>query len=175
MKLTGRIWLVLGAAAVIATGVVAFIASGSFGPGGTPAQQLSSWVESAGLGQTIGTLEADNRHVADVISGHKGTSAVHTVCAVLANDAQTANDQLPTPDTAVSQALARAYTFEYDAGEACYHAGASNGPLLTQSARYRAEAASEISSALGRIRAVTGKTLSTTTTTSPGGAVTGIF
>ena len=159
-------WLAMAAAVVVAVGVVAFVTLGH-GVSGTPAQQLRSWVIGTHVGQDVGTLEGDGADVGKAIATGKDIDAVHTVCAAMADDAQTYNDTLPSPDTDVTQLLARAYGLEYDAAESCYAAPSRGARLLDVSARDRTEAATLFGEVLRRIRMVTGSSVSTTTTTVP--------
>lgn len=164
-----KVWLAIGLTVVVAVGVVAFATYGHGGSSGTSSQRLESWVSSTQLGQDIGTLEGDGRNVARALAHHKGTTGVRTVCAAMANDAQTFNDQLPSPDVSVTQLLARAYGLDYDAAEACYRAGAKNRALLSQSSTDRTKASSLFAAVLRRVRSVTDHPVSTTTTTVAGG------
>ncbi len=159
-----RTWILFGALVVVALGVVAFVSLGH-GVSGTPAQQLKSWVTSTHLGQDVGTLEGDGADVQRLVAARKGPAAVRTVCAAMANSAQTFNDDLPSPDTTITQLLARAYGLEYDAAESCYHAPSGNAPRFATFARDRAEAANLFGEALRRVRSLTGRSVSTTTTT----------
>lgn len=162
----GKAWLWVGGILVMAAAVVAFVTLGH-GTSGTPAQQLQSWVSSTSLGQDVGTLEGDGAAVHKALSEHKSIAAVHTVCAVMADDAQTYNDELPSPDLTLTQLLAHAYGLEYDAAESCYRAPASGSTLLAASARDRAQAVALFQRALRRVRLVTGRVVPTTTTTVP--------
>lgn len=168
-------WIGAAAVVVAAVGVIAFVSYGSLGPKGTPKQQMEAWVTGSGLGQNIGTLHADGEHVNEVITKDKGTGAVHTVCGVLTVDAESANSTLPSPDTRLTQILAKAYGLEYDAGNDCYRAGATNTKLLAKSATERAQAQALFLQALARVAAVGGSPLSTTTTTSPATTTASIF
>lgn len=159
--------------ALVVLAAVAFLSYGGLGTGGTPRQQLSQWVTSTSFGATVGTLHDDDRHIATTVAGNPSAGVLHTVCAVLTDDAGSANDQLPTPDTALTQVLAHAYSLEYSAGNDCYAAAGGNRRLLSTSARLRARAESLLDQALATVRRTTGLTVSTTTTTQPGGG--GIF
>ena len=162
----GKVWLWVGAVIVAAVGVVAFVSSGSSAPG-TQSQRLEAWVSSTSLGQDIGTLEGDGTSLRRALSTRSGMKAAHTVCAAMANDAQTFNDQLPSPDVALTQLLARAYSLEYDAAESCYRAPSASSSLFVRSAADRARAGALFARALGRVRIVTGSSVPTTTTTVP--------
>lgn len=160
-------------AALVMVAAVAFASYGGLGTTGTPRQQLSQWVSGTSFGSTVGTLHDDNLHVAETAAGRWNPGALHTVCAVLTDDAGSANGQLPTPDTALTQLLAHAYTLEFSAGNDCYEAAGGDRRLLARSARLRAEAESLLGQALATVRRRTGLEVPTTTTTQPGGG--GIF
>ncbi len=165
-QVIARAWLWVGALVVVAIGVVAFVTLGHARPG-SPAQRLESWVKSSSLGQDVGTLEGDGRDLGKVLAAHRGIGAVHTVCAAMADDAQTYNGDLPSPDSMVTQLLARAYGLEYDAAESCYRARSARAPLLGVSSRDRSRATALFDRALRRIALLTGRTVPTTTTTAP--------
>jgi hypothetical protein len=169
-----KVWIAVGAAVLVALAVVAFVAAGGRHGGATPREQLSAWVTGTGLGQDLGALHQDGIDVEEVLSHHRGTGALHTACSVLSVTAASAHSNLPSPDTEVTQLLARAYTLEYDAGNDCYDAGATGTALLRRSADDRSEAQRIVDEVLARIRAVTGLTVPTTTTTQPTTG-TGIF
>lgn len=169
-----KVWLAIGACVVVAVGVVAFVTLGH-GVSGTPAQRLGSWASSSSLGEDVGTLEGDSAAVRKSLSEGKGITAVHTVCAAMANDAQTFNGELPSPDTAVTQLLARAYGLEYDAAESCYRASSASSGQFAASARDGTEAAHLFGKVLRRVRSLTGRSVSTTTTTVPDLTGTSLF
>jgi hypothetical protein len=130
---------------------------------GSPAHRMSVWVSGTGLGEDIGTLIADNARVPKDVTN--GTGAVHAACGTLLNDAQMANGSLPSPDPQVTDLLTRAYNFEGTAANECYDAGATNRTLLRQSQRNAIKAEALYNQVLERIRAIDGKSVSTTTTT----------
>lgn len=163
--MTGRGWLAVVAAVIVAVGIVAFV-SLDHGVSGTPAQRLSSWVTSTQLGQDIGTLEGDGRSAAKA-AREKDSKALSTVCAAMANAAQTYNDELPSPSPAITQWLAKAYGLDYDAAEACYRAGPSGTTLLAQSTQDRKKATALFGKVLRRVLEETSQSLPTTTTTVP--------
>lgn len=169
----GRWKVAAAAVGVVAIGVVAFLAYGGLGPSGTPRHRLTVWVEASRLGQVVGTLEADAARVTTAVADHRDARVMHTICGVLLTDAQSANGDLPTADGGLTNTLARAYELEYEAGNDCYSAGSTNTELLNRSAVERREAATQFSRALDRVEQVTGRPLSTTTTTEPGGG--GVF
>jgi hypothetical protein len=136
---------------------------------GTPAQRMTAWVQGTGAGSAMGTVLGDADRIEKVLALDRGVGAVHTDCGVLLTDAEEANSALPTPDGRTTRDLSDAYALEGEAANDCYNAGTTNQPLLDRSAQERAQAASLITSALARIRQITGTTVSTSTTTQPGG------
>jgi hypothetical protein len=169
-----RAWYAAVAAVLVAVAVVAFVSYSSVSPSGTPRQRLARWVADTSLGQDLGALHDDGLDLKKVLAHHAGTTAVHTVCSVLSVTAEAANSNLPSPDTTLTQLLARAYGLEGAAGGYCYDAGASDRPLLEKSEAEQAQAQRLIDEALARVAAITGATVSTTTTTQPTSG-TGIF
>ena len=161
-----KAWLWIGGLVVVAVGVVAFVSLGA-GVHGTPQQRLKSWVVTTKLGQDVGTLEGDSASVRKALASHQGVTAAHTVCAAMANDAQTFNDALPSPDSTLTQLLARAYSLEYDAAESCYRAPSPGSRLFVVSAHDADRAAALFGQALRRVRVLTGSSVPTTTTTVP--------
>jgi len=158
---------------VLAIGIGAFFAYGGLGPTGTPRQRLVTWVRASQLGEVVGTLEADAARVTTALAEHKDTGVIHTVCGVLLTDAQSANGDLPTPDSALTITLSHAYELEYSAGNDCYSGATTGTKLLDRSAAERAQAHAQFVRALGIVKQVTRHTVATTTTTEPGGG--GIF
>ncbi len=162
-----RLWLFLAAVVVVAVGVIAFVAAGSGIHGGTPAQQLTQWADGTGLGSSVGTLMADDTRIATVVAHHRGAGAVHADCAVLLNDTEAANTELPAPDDEVTTLLSTAYTQLGSAANDCYRAGGGDPSLQAQSAHERIRAVALLSEALARIHSITGRSVPTTTTTQP--------
>jgi hypothetical protein len=167
-----RFRIALAVLGVVAIGALAFLAYGGVGHRGTPKAQLALWVHDTGLAQSLGTLRGDNNGATEIVSGHRGTGAVHTICGVLTADTATAMSYLPSPNTELTQLLARAYQLEYQAGTDCYSAG-SHAALQVRSAHERAAGQRLLDQAAALITTQTGSTLSTTTTTSGSGG--GIF
>ncbi len=161
-----KLWLGLGAFVVVAAGVVAFV-SLNHGVSGTPAQQLRSWVSSTNLGQDIGTLEGDGTDVRRALAAGKGIVAVHTICAAMITAEGTYGDNLPSPDTALTQLLAQAYTLEFKSAESCYRASSTRSRSISVSERDATSAATLFGEVVRRVRSLTGSTVPTTTTTGP--------
>jgi hypothetical protein len=165
--------MAVAALGVLAVGVGAFVAYGALGPSGTPRQQVTNWVKASQFGQTVGTLEGDAARVTTAVAQHKDTGIIHTICGVLLTDAQSANGDLPTPNSQLTDTLSRAYTLEYEAGNNCYAGGATGRALLEKSSTERIEAHADLVRALALVDQVLSRSVATTTTTEPGGG--GIF
>jgi hypothetical protein len=158
--------MVLAALGILVIGVLAFVAYGGVGSSGGGRGGLSAWVHGTGLGQSLGTLHADNGHVTLVLHRHLGNQALHTVCAVLSDDTATAMADLPSPNSTLNTLLARAYQAEYQAANDCYSAGA-NGSRDHQAEKEVAAGQTLLDQAVALAVSATGATLSTTTTTTP--------
>jgi hypothetical protein len=130
---------------------------------GSGSHRMSEWVGGTGFGEDIGTLVADNERLPKVVPN--GTGAVHAACATVEDDAEMANDELPTPDSQVSDWLYEAYGLEGTAGTLCYRAGATDPTLLARAERDTIKAEALYTQALERIASIDGRTPSTTTTT----------
>jgi hypothetical protein len=114
--------------------------------GGTPAslaQQVRSWAASTGFAAGTRELTGDLSRLSDLPSDSPG--ARRTACDVLVTDALSANQQLPTPDSQLTNLLSQAYTSAATAGRDCFSGGtllARTGPEAQKasSALIRAEA-----------------------------------
>jgi hypothetical protein len=129
---------------------------------GSAAHRMSVWVSGTNLGENIGTLDADNARVPMDVPN--GAGAVHAACATILNDAQMANSTLPSPDPHVTALLTKAYGLEGTAANQCFDAGTTNKKLLAQAQRNGVKAEALYQEALERIRVITGKLPTTTTT-----------
>jgi hypothetical protein len=156
---------ILIAALILLLGVAAASCAGE-DQRGTSATRLAAWVGGTGFGEDIGTLVADNARIAKETS----TAAMHAACATMEDDAETANDELPTPDAVVSDWLSTAYGLEGTAATDCYDAGVTNNALLVKAEAATVKADRLYSRALIRIQSIDGRVPTTTTTTdnSPG-------
>jgi hypothetical protein len=131
---------------------------------GSPSHRLSVWVKGTSLGEDIGTLKADNAR----LFKEKGQGAFHAACGTMEDDADQANDELPSPDVQVTVWLSTAYGLEGTAATECYSSGGSNLPLLAKAERNTAKANALYSRALIRIASIDGRVPTTTTTTDNG-------
>ncbi len=161
-------WSVVAAAVVIVgIGVGAYFAYGQTNHSGSPTAQLRSWVDGTDLGQSIGMVMGDAARVQVALEQHKAVGVVHTVCGVLLTDAQSANGELPTPDTELTNLLSSGYALAYDAGGDCYDSGGTNRALVAKALRERIKAEAKLTQALDLVDRLLGSVLSTTTTTQP--------
>ncbi len=161
-------WQIVAAGVgVLAIGVLAFVAYGGTGTTGTPTQQLRAWINGTGLGQSLGTVVGDAARVRVAVDEHQGSGVLHTDCGVLLTDAQSANGELPTPNTELTELLSSGYALADDAGYDCYNSGGTNKQLLARSTKERIEAEAKLQQAVNLVDQLTSSTLSTTTTTQP--------
>lgn len=87
---------------------------------------LRSWVSQSGFHANSASLHTDAVHTALALRSSSSTvNDLHTVCAVLHEEAQQANAALPTPDPQATMLLARAYSEFGDAANRCYGAATS--------------------------------------------------
>ena len=132
------------------------------------ASQVSAWMTSANAGTAIGQVEVDSRNIAHVLAKHEPASAIKAACALLTTDALTAIGNLPSPDTALTDALNSAYQDASAAGSDCFTGASGNDKaLFRRSARERARLVPLLTAAADRYRTLTGHTPSTSTTLAP--------
>jgi len=101
----------------------AMFGCGSEYAGANVAQQVQSWVKNSPdpkFATAVSTLRGDMRRV-DEADG--SNAALRTDCDVLVVDALSANQNLPTPDSRLTQVLSQAYTSAANAGRDCLCAG----------------------------------------------------
>jgi hypothetical protein len=128
---------VTGRAAVLVAAGLVLGSCGSPYPGTTLGQQVQSWAKATGLSGSLSSLRRDAGRISLVESRHD-VRGVRTDCAVLVNDALTANQNLPAPDDMLTRILSAAYSAASAAGRRCV-TGAGGGPGSL--ARARAELA----------------------------------
>jgi hypothetical protein len=105
---------------------------------------MTSWVVQSGFLANSKVVVKDAAHAATALEkASTSASGLHTVCAVLLEDTESANASLPTPDNRATTLLSNAYT-ELGAGaNECYNASAS--------ASKRAAALQSLTSGLGKM------------------------
>ncbi len=108
-----------GVIALLGLSALALSACAGAGSSGTPPQQLHTWVAGTGLRASTTGILADMTHV-NVALNSKQTNAVQTTCSVMANDADAANSNLPSPNQQVSTLLSNAYSQVGIAANDCF-------------------------------------------------------
>jgi hypothetical protein len=151
----------LSAGLILLLGVAAASCAGA-DQEGSPAHQVSVWVNNTGFGQDIGALVADNAR----IPKEKTTVAMHAACGTMELDADNANQELPIKAAPqVTVWLSTAYGLEGTAATECYDAGVTNQALLAKAEAATAKADRLYSRALIAIDSIDGRVPTTTTTT----------
>ena len=117
--------------ALCALGVVAMpvvlAGCGSQYAGSTVGQQVESWATTSPdpkFAAAMSTLQGDLNRIAKTQSA-SDAAALRTDCEVLVTDALSANQNLPTPDTELTDVLSKAYTAAAGAGRDCLCAAGS--------------------------------------------------
>ena len=81
---------------------------------------LAQWSRQSNFEQSVSILLDDARHAAGALRTTSSLNDLHTVCAVLLVDVQSANAALPTPDTQTSELLSSAYNDLGAGANRCY-------------------------------------------------------
>jgi hypothetical protein len=114
------------------------------------ATALRSWVSQSGFTSTASALRTDAVHSATALrDAHSSSNDLHTVCAVMLVDTESANASLPTPDSQATTLLSRAYTNFGAGANQCYRAAANS--------RQRAVAIASLESAIGALSEATAR------------------
>ncbi len=92
---------------------------------GTMAHRVSAWAKAAGVSATDATIADDIARISRARHS-RDLSGLKTECAVLGTDVQMANDELPAPDTTLTEDLSRAYTAYGDSSADCYSGASSS-------------------------------------------------
>jgi hypothetical protein len=151
---------ILAAALAVVLGIATASCAGE-DQTGTASHRMAKWVSGTGLGEDIGTLVADNARIPKETS----TGGMHAACGTMEDDADTANDELPSPDSVVTEWLSNAYGLEGTAATDCYNAGVTNKKLLATAERDATKANVLYTRTLIRIQSIDGRVPTTTTTT----------
>jgi len=119
--------------------------------------QSATWLKNSNYSSNHATLVGDVKHsLAALRDESVSANALHTVCAVLLLDAESANSSLPSPDDQANALLAKAYNNLGAAANTCYDAATSTArrraaiSFLTTGARYLAEGTLRIDVAAGK-------------------------
>lgn len=120
--MNARIFLVAAAVCLLA-------GCGSEYSGSTLGQQVQSWATTSPdpkFASALSTLRSDISRIGKAESSND-ESALRTACDVLVTDALSANQNLPTPDSDLSNLLSRAYTSAADSGRDCLCSAGGGG------------------------------------------------
>ncbi len=112
--MTGRVLPVLGLMLVLG-------ACGNPYTGSTVGQQVESWATTSPdpkFATAVSTLQADMRRIGRAQSSDD-EGVLRTDCDVLVTDALSANQNLPTPDSQLTNVLSRTYASAANAGRDC--------------------------------------------------------
>ena len=132
---------------------------------GTPRQRMRTWSDGTSFGESVGSLKGDSAAVAAGYRNGRALSSLPNACNALALDAQNANDNLPSPDAALTQQLALAYQLYYEAGTACY--SNQSAPTMRKVTAQRERGDRLLVEATATVERIAGIVVSTTTTLTP--------
>lgn len=119
------------------------------------ASALRSWVSQSAFARGSATLHRDALHAATTLRTASASAfQLHTVCAVLLVDSESANASLPTPDDQTTTLLGKAYDLLGSGANVCYHAG-SNAAHRTQALSLLEAGSARLAQANLRISAAT--------------------
>ena len=86
---------------------------------------LAQWSHQSNFERSVSILLDDARHAAKALRTTSTLNELHTVCAVLLVDVQSANAALPTPDAQTTTLLSNAYSDLGAGANRCYVADSS--------------------------------------------------
>ena len=112
---------------------------------------LAQWSHQSNFEQSVSILLGDARHAASALRAASSLNDLHTVCAVLLVDVQSANAALPTPDDQTSKLLSTAYNDLGAGAHRCYVA--DSAPRRERALADLTRGAGELVEARTRVRA----------------------
>jgi hypothetical protein len=121
------------------------------------ASAMQNWINQSAFRQNIPVLMKDVRNSATQLrrSAPAGNN-LHTVCAVLDVDTESANASLPTPDAQATNLLSKAYN-DFGAGaNRCYDANASTSARAA-ALTWLSRGVATLSEATARINVASGR------------------
>ena len=151
--------------ALLLGGALVLSACGSSGGVSGAVAQMSAWVTTTNLGDTIAGLQQDAAKITTETERHADRLTMQTLCGILLVDVESANSNLPAPDLVANEHLANGLQFLGDGAHRCYSAGATNVALQVKSAADRSRGLIELARGLSAIEAILGRPIPTTTTT----------
>jgi hypothetical protein len=121
------------------------------------ASAMQNWVNQSAFRQNMPVLLKDVRHSATQLRrGGPAGNNLHTVCAVLDVDTESANASLPTPDAQATNLLSKAYD-DFGAGaNRCYDANSSTNARAA-ALTWLSRGVALLSEATARINVATGR------------------
>ena len=112
---------------------------------------LHQWVVQSNFRNSMAILRNDAQHAAGALRAVSSTrNDLHTVCAVLLVDTESANASLPTPDSQTTALLSDTYS-ELGAGANECYVAANNATVRTRALVSLQRAAATLSEATARI------------------------
>lgn len=151
----------LALVALVATGCGASTAS----PVDEKANAVQSWISATKFEAVVGDLQHDTANIELARKRRVPVLTMQTLCGILLIDAQTANNDLPTPDRAITKLLGTAYGDLGAGANQCFKARDYDGVLMRQSVGNRSKGLIALAQATSLLETVIGQPLSTTTTT----------
>jgi hypothetical protein len=137
--------------AVVAGGALGMACSTQYS--GTLAQQFGEWSSMTQFPSEAKALQTDFRNFA-VLGAHPAPGVLRTSCDVMVTDALNANQNLPTPDSRVTDLLSDAYNLFGESGRNCLSGADGNAVLLARAQGQRVDAAHDLIKALAAIDAL---------------------
>jgi len=117
---------------------------------------MTSWVVQSGYLSSSKVVAKDTRHAASALEKSSTSDAdLHTVCAVLLVDIESANASLPTSDDRATTLLSNAYTNLGAGANECYNASSSTSA--------RRKALKSLTSGLGELSEASARIASVST------------
>ena len=123
----------------------------------TVVQASRDWLSQSDFAHARTVLIGDVRHAESALRNTgSSAAALHTVCAVLLIDSESANASLPSPDNQANTLLAATYASMGAGANTCYVANASV-TLRTRALGYLRESLAQLSFAFIRLHVASGQ------------------
>ncbi len=127
--------------AVVAGGAFAMACSSQYS--GTLAQQVNEWSTMTQFPSEASALQDDYQNFNE-LGAHLAPGVLRTYCDVMVTDALNANQNLPTPDTQVTDLLSDAYNLFGESGRNCLSGANGNTALLGRAQSQRVAGAHQL-------------------------------
>ena len=159
---TGALVATLCLPALVAAGCGS---ASSTSPATEASNALQQWTSLTHFDQVVGDLQNDTAKINESIALSRSKLTLQTLCGILLIDVQTANNNLPAPDRTATKLAASAYGDLGAGANQCFSAATVRSPEMVQSTASRMKGLIELAQTVSRIELVTGRPVSTTTTT----------